>query len=277
MTKIRIALAQCNPKVGAIAPNAELIITQIHEAVTKQHADIIVFPELVLTGYPPDDLLFQNDLYQQITIALDRIVSQCPDHITVILGLPRCEKDRIFNSAAIIQQKKICGYYDKQALPNYGVFNEKRHFTPGQKSVTISHGSTNLSLMICEDLWTTKLTKAGTESNADIILCLNASPYHQGKQQERLALLQMRCDEANCPIAYVNMVGGQDELVFDGGSMIILPEKGLVSQAACFEQTILCFDINSSPASSLPIPPAETDLALTYQALCCGLRACGYI
>jgi NAD+ synthase (glutamine-hydrolysing) len=272
MRDAKVTLVQCNPIVGAIAHNADLIIAGIKDACSQHESQVIVFPELVICGYPLDDLLFHETLYRQIDVALARIAAASPQHTTVILGLPRWDNGQYFNSAVVIQRRAICGYYDKQILPNYGVFNEKRHFTPGTSPLVFEHQGQHFALMICEDLWHSGPIKQLQGLDLSMVLSLNASPFQEHKQRERIETLCQRSRDSNLPIAYVNLHGGQDELVFDGSSMFIDPQHKLVAQAASFRDAMLSISLKQSFSSISPEYSLKSVNALIYQALCCGLR-----
>lgn len=213
--RIKIFMAQTNLLVGAIDANATKVISCAKEAI-KQGGDIVFFPELTLTGYPPDDLLLRPGLDLRIQKALDRILD-ARLAIVIVVGAPQREHGQLHNSALIIESGKCLGVYHKQALPNYQVFDEQRYFTAGSDPCVVSLKECEVGLTICEDLWDGGPVRQASKKGAQILINLNASPFHHNKLEQRQKLLSRLAVTHKLAIVYVNLVGGQDELVFDGG------------------------------------------------------------
>ena len=269
---VTFALAQSHYLVGDIAGNVEKMRTLALQA-RDQGADVIVFPELALLGYPPQDLLLRPSLSGRIKSALAGLSDI--DDIVMIVGYPHVDHHGTFNSAAILHNGHQKGFYHKQILPNYGVFDERRYFDKGRNQVLFDYKGITIGLLICEDLWEkapiTDLKKQG----ADLIISLNASPFEIDKQDQRKAMLTTRSRENQLPIIYVNAVGGQDDLVFDGGSMAVQANGNIAHEASRFMSQLLLatLDVKKSEFNT----QAKAPLSLSresemYQALVVGLR-----
>lgn len=278
MTELRLVLAQLNPTVGDIAGNLRMVLEAVHVAQREHNADLVVFPELMLTGYPPEDLLLRPGFLDRAEAALDELCAglgaAAPQ---VILGYPRRRKEGLVNAAGLIRGGEIIAEYAKQCLPNYQVFDEKRYFIAGAEAVVVDIGGLPVGLSICEDLWEPAPARMAAEAGAKLLLNLNASPFHRGKQEERQALLAERVQETGLPIVYVNLLGGQDELVFDGGSMAMDAQAALCFAAPCFRQGMYSLDIRRTADGSVEIMAAEAasplpDVASVYEALLLGVR-----
>ncbi|MEM1244096.1 MAG: nitrilase-related carbon-nitrogen hydrolase, partial [Pseudomonadota bacterium] len=209
MSDIRIVMAQLNFTVGNLENNKNIILEAINSAENELAADIIVFPELALTGYPPEDLLTRLDFHQAYEQALQEIISS-KHKITVILGHPKKIGEKIYNAASIFSQGKIIQQYFKQILPNYGVFDEKRYFTKGEKTCIFKHKGCPIGLVICEDLWFEEPIKNCQKAGAQLVISINASPFDIFKLKEREKVMLQRIHENKIPIMYVHNVGGQD-------------------------------------------------------------------
>lgn len=270
MNDLTIALAQSAFKVGDIAANTRHMMS-LAEQAREQGANLIVFPELALTGYPPEDLLLRPSLAVRVTQALQQL--QTVEGIVMVVGYPEQQAGQCFNAAAIIANGKICGTYHKQHLPNYGVFDEQRYFKAGHRPVLFDFAGQRIGLLICEDLWDEQPIAQLKQNGATLVLVLNASPFELGKHQQRRALVQHRAHAQQLPIAYVNLLGGQDDLVFDGGSLAANADGQLALDATRFKTqlSLLKFD-----AAQQFIPqPLATDMPAveeTYRALVMGLR-----
>lgn len=241
MRTIRVALAQMNPTVGAIDENAKKIIGLIAEAKAKG-ADLVAFPELALTGYPPEDLLLKPGFINQNLVALDRIREHVKD-IAAIVGFVDRKSD-IYNAGAVIADKKIFDVYHKIYLPNYGVFDEFRYFQAGKREPVYKLGDCMVGINICEDIWYPDgPARRQALSGAELIININASPYTIDKRKFRESLISMRASDNSVAIAYLNMVGGQDELVFDGGSLVVNESGEIVARARQFKEELLIADI----------------------------------
>ena len=245
MKQLRAGLSQINPSVGDVTGNTKKI-TEAIEAARDLGTDILCFPELAVTGYPPEDLLLKTEFIDDNIRALDEIRKHCPDCMVVIVGFVD-KKDDIFNSAAVIQGGEIIDVYHKLRLPNYGVFDENRYFQSERRFPVYTMRKMTFGVTICEDIWYPgePIRSQVLLGNAQIIFNLSASPYYMGKPLARERMLATRAVDYNTVIAYCNMVGGQDELVFDGNSMFI-DEKGEVAATARnFEEDLLVCDINT--------------------------------
>lgn len=249
MDSLRIAVCQLNLHVGDLDGNKEKIITAYKQAESAT-ADIAIFPELAVCGYPPEDLLLKSAFVEEVQKTLETIsreINSCVAVIGFVSGEEAAADPvrRTSNSAAICANGQIYGIYNKRALPDYGVFDEERYFSPGKgKAPIFEINGVNVGVTICEDLWLPNGVIDELATNgAQIVLNLNASPYELGKIQTRLKVLQQRIQEAKIPIVYVNQVGGQDELIFDGGSMVIAADGNVLSNAPQFEETVIIADI----------------------------------
>ncbi len=248
---LRLALAQVNPVMGDFRANSEKILKYANLA--KQLAsDIVIFPELALVGYPPDDLLFRKAFLDDCAEALDELVRAFPQDILGIIGFIRADELGIYNSAGLIYNYKLITY-DKMFLPNYGVFDEFRYFTPGSSSLLISYRGAKIGLAICEDLWYPEgpIRYLAGVRGAQLIVVLNASPFELYKPRLRSDMIRIRAIDSRTYIAYVNMVGGQDELVFDGHSLVCSPTGEVTAQARGFQEELLITDIDMEQAKHL--------------------------
>jgi NAD+ synthase (glutamine-hydrolysing) len=271
MSSLQISIAQLNALVGDIPGNTQKILQLAKDAIV-QNAEIVVFPELCLTAYPPEDLLLRPSLDKRINHALG-ILMAANLPISLIVGYPKRINDQLFNMAGVIQQGKLIAEYAKQCLPNYQVFDEKRYFTAGEQAVVFNHKGIKIGLCICEDIWFPEPAAKAKEAGAELIINLNASPYHQHKQLERESVVATRAQENQLPIVYVNAVGGQDELVFDGGSHAVDAQGNIIFRAAAFTESLSLVDI-SFDQKKFPnfIADINTNLADVYQALVLGVR-----
>ena len=234
-TDLRIVMAQLNFMVGDIHSNAEKIITASKHARDVLLADAIVFPELALTGYPPEDLLLRAHFIEHVEAAVERICREVMG-ITVITGYPLEQAGDLYNAAGVMQEGSVVGVYKKQRLPNYSVFDEKRYFKAGTAACVVNIKDVPVAITICEDIWEAGPSRQAAEAGAGLLVNLNASPFHAGKQAQREQLVAERARETGLPIMYVNLIGGQDELVFDGASFVVSHEGDLVQRApACRE------------------------------------------
>jgi len=241
--RLRIALAQINPIVGDLEGNAKKISAYIKKA-KKERADIVAFPELALTGYPPEDLLLKPKFIDDNLKQLGRIVREVGD-IAVILGFVDRANKEIYNAACLIYRQKVKAKYHKILLPNYGVFDEKRYFSAGKEAAIFRLGRYVFGVNICEDIWFADgPVRAQARAGAKLIININASPYSIGKTKERQLMLSKRAKVNKVAIAYLNLVGGQDELVFDGQSMITDSRGNLIFRAEAFKEDLLVADID---------------------------------
>ena len=239
---IRIALGQLNFTVGDIDGNAARSIDAIHES-TARGAQVVVLPELALTGYPPEDLVLKSGFVAANRRALQSVASHTGD-VLAVLGFVDSDGEHLYNAAAICQSGRIAAVYRKHLLPNYGVFDERRYFEPGERHTLIDTGGAVLGVCVCEDIWSpVGPAIAQGDAGAQIVLNINASPFHKGKLDERATMLGQRARRSGASIVYVNSVGGQDELVFDGGSLVMDPQGTLVARAPQFEERLDIVDV----------------------------------
>lgn len=273
MKNLIIVGAQINFLVGDIEGNTQLIIDTAHRASKENKANIVLFPELAITGYPPEDLLFRPELYQRVHQALQEITKKIK-HTTVVVGYPDFQDSHYYNKAAVISEGKIIATYAKHALPNYRVFDEKRYFSSGNQPCIIEIKKTKIGLLICEDLWLERPLKDTIKAGARLIACINASPFAQNKSHHRRELLKKHAKKYHTPIIYLNLIGGQDELVFDGGSMVFNENGEQIKQATYFEEELMTveFDTHSLKAVKHPLPPEPLDEEKIYNVLVLGVR-----
>lgn len=279
MSMFVTALAQINPLVGDITGNTLRVIDAALRAKSDLNAHVVVFPELTLTGYPPEDLLLRPSLTPRIEHALQTLLAQSQNALqntALVVGYPKLTPAGLTNVAGIIFNGQVVAEYAKQHLPNYQVFDEKRYFVEGQAMVCANIHGVKVALTVCEDIWHEGPALQAKACGADVMLNLNASPFHGNKQSEREALLAKRAQQAGMPIVYVNQVGGQDELIFDGGSMVVNACGTLVHRAALFEESLTAV---SAPLGNKPLAYKATTLAnnpshlpCVYQALVMGVR-----
>lgn len=258
-------LAQLNFTVGRIDENAQKILS----CLTEAKADLVIFPELALSGYPPEDLLFREDFLAHIQQALTHIIENMPNNIVAVIGYPEFTHKKLYNSAAVILNKKIIANHRKQYLPNYGVFDEKRYFQPGTEATTFEFKNTTFGITICEDLWHPGPAAMAKNAGAELLISINASPFRIEKYQRRLEVIQTRVKETNLPILYLNHCTGQDDLIFEGASFALNKEGDVFAQAKFFEEDLLHINL-ASPEKISPIIPS--DLEQCYQALVLGTR-----
>ncbi len=257
---LRVALAQIDLTVGALEENAALITRWLNRA-RAAGAHLVVFPELAISGYPPEDLLLKDHFLAECRAMLDRVAAACVD-LCAVVGVPTLEEGRVYNTAAVLSDGKVAGLYHKLRLPNYGVFDEKRYFTPGDTVVVLELGEWRVGVNICEDIWEPlgPSEMAAWAGGARAVVNLSMSPYHLGKGRERENMLAERARAAGAYVCYVNGVGGQDELVFDGHSLVYDPQGGLLARAAQFGEELLVADLEG-PAQAEPAQEAERERA----------------
>ncbi len=239
----RIALAQLNPTVGAIDENTRKIQDAIQTA-RDRGADLVVTPELSVTGYPPEDLLLKGGFIDHVEHAIEEL-ADVSQGITAVVGAPRMDKDP-HNSAYVLSDGKLVGTYDKAFLPNYSVFDEDRYFTPGTDAVVFQAGDLTFGVSICEDIWYPQGPPAAQafEGGASLLVNLSASPFHRAKTPKRERMLQTRASDNLAYVAFCNIVGGQDEIVFDGASVVTGPDGSTLARAAVFEEDLILADLD---------------------------------
>ncbi len=269
-----VVLAQVNFLVGAVEQNTIRLIELAEQARDEFKADLIVFPELTLTAYPPEDLLFRQRLHKKVEDAIYKIRQELRG-ITVLFGYPEQTSEGLYNSVMVIKDEQRITSYRKQELPNYGVFDEKRYFIPGESSCVFDLKGIKIGVLICEDLWFQNASLAAKQEGAQLLICLNASPFDHAKPERREIIARQRTQETHLPLLYVNAVGGQDELVFDGGSFV-MDETGQITQAAeHFKEVLLPIHVDVDPSVQLlprTLPAPLSKEALLYEALVLGVR-----
>ena len=241
---LRIALGQFNASVGDIEQNLSMM-RKLYAQALDSNVDLVIFPEMAIAGYPPEDLLHKPHFVADCLDAVDLLAEQCPD-TNIIVGFPDCCESECFNAAAVLRDKKVQHVYHKGSLPNYGVFDEKRYFSAGNKPLSFNINGLNIMLTICEDVWDLGWLDEflGEQSQIDLLINISASPFHVGKMGQRQTALAKCARHYKTAIAYCNLVGGQDELVFDGRSMLINADGQVVSHALEFEEDLLIADIS---------------------------------
>lgn len=256
--KIRVGLAQINPTVGALKANASKIIDFYEQAVAAG-CDVVAFPELSITGYPPEDLVLKDGFVTENQAVLADVVKTVGKTIAVIGFVDRAENStHIYNAAAVCQNGKIIGVYHKHLLPNYNVFDEHRYFTPGVHNPLFTINGACVGVTICEDIWDPSGPVSVQASLGAVLnLNINGSPFHTGKIGVRREMLSSRARDGECVIAYVNQVGGQDELVFDGGSMVLASDGTVVASAVEFAEELLVCDL-LLPKSKSAVAPQQS-------------------
>ncbi|MDD9889456.1 MAG: NAD+ synthase [Gammaproteobacteria bacterium] len=274
--QLTVVMAQLNFLVGDIDGNANRVIESAKRAITDQSADLIAFPELTLTGYPPEDLLLRPSLQPRIEKALARIAAADLD-IYLVIGHPLLKESKLHNALSVIKNRDCLATYSKQCLPNYQVFDEHRYFAPGSDPCVLNLLGTNCAFTICEDLWEQEPIEQARQAGAQLVVNINASPFHINKLEERKALLKERAKQGGFPIVYVNLIGGQDELVFDGGSMAVNQEGECNFLAPNYVEGLYALNINVDASGNCSIPKQNkaSELSLEasiYQSLVLGVR-----
>jgi len=268
----RIALAQIDVTVGDVGANADACVAAISSA-RAAGAELVLLPELAITGYPPEDLLAKDHFVDDAREALDRVAAEATG-IRAMVGFVEREEDGLFNAAAVCEGGVVAQVYRKRRLPNYGVFDEERYFEPGQWHSMFDLGGLVAACTICEDIWVPNIAVDAAHEGADIVLNISASPFHAGKGLEREEMLRTRARDSGVWLAYCNLVGGQDELVFDGRSVLISPDGEVFARALAFEPDLLVCDI-PAPGETAVAGRMEDLLAgeeEVYRALTWGLR-----
>lgn len=286
--KLRLALAQVNPTVGDLAGNGALIAATVTSA-KESGADIVVFPEMIVTGYPVEDLALRPSFQIASKAMIAEIAASISGQIVAVVGYLDTSKDGApQNAVAIIHERQIKARYVKRHLPNYGVFDEFRNFTPGASSLVVRINGVDVAIAICEDIWHSLADIAARTPG--LVVVPNGSPYERDKDDQRLALVHKRAREVGAPLAYVNMSGGQDDLVFDGDTIVVDKKGELIARAPQFEDLVMCVDIECAAGTSTPdviistdapshanelvptIAPRLGDEAQMWQGLVVGLR-----
>lgn len=270
MSSLKIAIAQINFLVGNIAANVQHIIETAHTA-RELGADIVVFPELTVTGYPAEDLLLRKDFITDANNAIYSLAEQVKD-IAIVVGFPEHDGEQLYNSAVVLHQGVTLASYRKQALPNYGVFDEQRYFAEGSQPCVFEFNGTFIGLTICEDVWQGGIIAKTKQAGAELLLTLNASPFNAGKIDQRETVICQQIKAAQIPLVYVNQIGGQDELIFDGASFVADTNGEIVFRAVEFQEQISVIEFNDGlPVPSQCAPQCEATAGI-YQALVLGIK-----
>jgi NAD+ synthase (glutamine-hydrolysing) len=269
---VRIALGQIDTTVGDLGGNVERMLRAAAEAASAG-ADVVCFPELAVTGYPPEDLVLRPEFVDDNLAALDDLARRSKAGCAILAGFVDRTPAGLHNAAALLGGGRVRERYHKVKLPNYGVFDERRYFVPGSESCSVRMGSTELGLSVCEDAWAPgpPFDRYARE-RVGVILNINGSPYHRHKRDERLEICRARAAETGAWIVYVNAVGGQDELVFDGGSMVVSPDGDLAHRLAAFEEDLLVVEIDDGRSRAEDREDWPEGAGDVYRALVVGLR-----
>jgi NAD+ synthase (glutamine-hydrolysing) len=263
---LRLALAQINPTVGDLEGNLRLIGEAVRE-VKGAVPDLIAFPELALTGYPPEDLLHYRRFLEEVEAAVSRLAALHPEQ-RLLIGAPLRDGDDLYNAALLLHGGGILHAYRKCTLPNYGVFDEKRYFRPGRLAPVCRLGSWSIGINVCEDIWVPRGVPAlQVQAGARVLINISSSPYAAGKTQERIGLIRHRAAQHGVYLAYVNLVGGQDELVFDGDSLVCGPDGSLIARGPKFEAATLVVDIDPTGAAPSGRQPAVPFVQPRYEEI----------
>jgi NAD+ synthase (glutamine-hydrolysing) len=276
---VRVALGQFNAVVGDLAGNAEKM-RQMYAQAIKADVDLLAFPELAVCGYPPEDLLYKQHFLRDCSMTLEKLAADCPNG-NIIVGFAEGQGSDSYNSAALLQGGRIHKVYRKGMLPNYGVFDERRYFNPGTEPLVVEVKGLTVAVTICFDIWNIKWLREFLEGAGQIQMILNisASPFHTGKIRAREKIIDACAKELNCAVAYCNLVGGQDELIFDGRSIFADSTGRLVAKAKAFEEDLIIADVIPAANGTVQIkplqPPAQQpadSVDEIYQALVLGTR-----
>ena len=268
-------MAQLNLLVGDVPGNVQKILQAANHSRDKLHAQLAVYPELALTGYPPEDLLFHSALRREVEQGVERLMREVRG-IDMLVGYPLYDGGRIYNVTSVISGGALRTTYRKRELPNYSVFDEKRYFTPGEAPALVDFGGTPLGLNVCEDIWHAGPPAQAVQAGARLLLIPNASPFELGKQHQREEELRRRAREAGVPLVYVNLVGGQDELVFDGGSLVVNPDGRVAVRAPNFEEGLYSvdFEVHAGQVQALAgsVHTDRSEEESVYRAIVMGVR-----
>ena len=270
---LRVALAQLNLLVGDVAGNVPKMIAAAQRARDALQADLVVFPELALTSYPPEDLLLRTELSVRVELGLGEMLKQLSG-IDVIVGHPKRQYGRLFNCASLLRGGRVAATYYKHCLPNYSVFDEKRYFAEGDGACVIDVKGVPLGITVCEDVWEGWPIDEAAKAGARAVININASPFHLNKYTERFDVVARAARRNQVPIVYLNLVGGQDELVFDGDSFVVDATGTMTQRGRAFEEQLMLVELATAGGAPAPaeITPALSDEESAYAALVLGVR-----
>jgi NAD+ synthase (glutamine-hydrolysing) len=275
--QVRCCLAQLNLVVGDVDGNTSRIIAAADEARDRLRADVVLLPELAVSGYPPEDLLFHSGLRTQVARSLDQLRRDVRG-ITLIAGYPEYDGAKIFNSAIVIRDGEVLANHRKACLPNYRVFDEKRYFTPGTEPTVVDLNGVKAGVLVCEDIWDAEPARLARAAGAEVLLVINASPYEVDKQTQRERQIgRARVAETGIPMLFVNLIGGQDELMFDGNSFVMNAQGEVTFRAPAFTQGLYAVDLSVDASGKVrPLPgdivPLQGQEESVYGALVQGTR-----
>ena len=272
---LRIAVAQLDLFVGDVEGNTQRVIDTARQSRDELGAALVVFPELALSGYPPEDLLFHAGMRRQVTRGLDRVRAETQG-ITAMVGYPEYADGTIYNAAAIVRDGASLANYRKQFLPNYKVFDEKRYFRGGTETSIVTLNGIKVAFLICEDIWEREPAVAAAAHGAQLLVVSNGSPYSLNYQQRRESVVRDRVRDTGLPVVYVNLLGGQDELVFDGGSFVMNGAGEIVQRLPSYREALVPVDLDLIDGKVIPRPgpvePLPSEEASIYGALVLGVR-----
>ena len=274
--QLRCVMAQLNLVVGDVDGNTSRIVAAAHEARDRSQADVVLLPELAVSGYPPEDLLFHSGMRTQVGNSLERLKREVRG-ITLIAGYPEYEGTRIFNSAIVIRDGAVLANHRKACLPNYRVFDEKRYFTPGTEPTVLELNGIKAGVLVCEDVWEPQPAAQARAAGAEVLLVINASPYEVDKQRQReQQIVRARVAETGIPLVFLNLIGGQDELVFDGNSFVMNASGEVTLRAPAFTEGMYVVDLAVNAGAVTPLPgeivPLQGPEESVYGALVQGTR-----
>jgi NAD+ synthase (glutamine-hydrolysing) len=271
----RIALAQLDLFVGDVDGNASRMVEAARSARERYHADLVLFPELALSGYPPEDLLFHGGMRRRIAQGLERARREIRD-IAVLIGYPEYAPEGIYNSALLLRDGVTLANHRKHCLPNYQVFDEKRYFQSGSAATVVDLDGLSAGILVCEDIWEPEPARLAQQGGARVLLVINASPYELRKQNEREDVVRSRVRETGLPAVFLNLIGGQDELVFDGNSFAMSAMGEVVWRAPAFTESLYCVELRREGERIVPVAgevaPYQSDEESVYNALVLGVR-----
>lgn len=272
MKSFKIALAQFSPHIGNLEANAQKMLEQANEA-KKQNADLIIFPELSSIGYPAEDLLLRPSLTKRTQQVFEQLKT-VKDIVMVFGFVNQTEDGQRYNAAAVMKDGQVLGVYNKQNLPNYSVFDEKRYFTEGHQHLVFEYLGHKFGVLICEDVWSLSTVQQLAQLNVETALVLNASPYEVGKPQHRVETMSALAKQMNLNLVYANQVGGQDDLIFDGTSFVIAKNGSVVLQAESFKESLYFaeYEAEQQAFKANALPPALDTMAEIYQSLVMATR-----
>jgi NAD+ synthase (glutamine-hydrolysing) len=275
--KLRCVMAQLNLVVGDVDGNTSRIVAAAAAARDQHGADVVLLPELAVSGYPPEDLLFHSGMRLQVGLSLERLRQEVRG-ITLVAGYPEYDGSRIFNSAVVIRDGAVIANHRKACLPNYRVFDEKRYFTPGTEATIVDLNGVKAGVLVCEDVWDSAPAIQARAAGAQVLLVINASPYEVDKQLQREQEIgRARVRETGVPLVFVNLIGGQDELVFDGNSFVMDAQGRVTMRAPAFTEGMYVVDLTVDASGTVtPVPgdivPLQGQEESVYGALVQGTR-----